>query len=122
MAGERPILIVDDDRSLREELAAQLRVDGEFTADEAASLSEAGTKLRRHESFLLNWEIPIEQGGGRMSLWISREIPLAFVFNGSRPPALNERWMEALLQTSQRTGGMVIMPESSVEGGAEPSR
>ena len=80
------------------------------------------TKLRRHESFLLNWEIPVEQGGGRMSLWISREIPLAFVFNGSRPPALNERWMEALLQTSQRTGGMVIMPEDSVEGGGSPER
>ncbi|MCI0156033.1 hypothetical protein KNO15_04905 [Leifsonia shinshuensis] len=72
------------------------------------------TKLRRHESFLLNWEIPVEQGGGRMSIWISREIPLAFVF-GSRPPVLNERWMEALLHTSQRTGGMVIMPEDAAE-------
>lgn len=69
------------------------------------------TKLRRHESFLLNWEIPPEQGGGRISLWISREIPMAFVFAGSRPPTLNEQWMEALLQSSQRTGGMVIMPE-----------
>lgn len=75
------------------------------------------TKLRRHESFLLNWEIPIEQGGGRMSLWISREIPLAFAFNGSRPPALNERWMEALLHTSQRTGGMVVMSEEAAESG-----
>jgi hypothetical protein len=54
-----------------------------------------------------------------MSLWISREIPLAFVFSGSRPPTLNERWMEALLQTSQRTGGMMIMPEDAVgDGGA----
>jgi hypothetical protein len=75
------------------------------------------TKLRRHESFLLNWEILAEQGGGRMSLWISREIPLAFVFSGSRPPALNDRWMEALLHTSQRTGGMVIMPEEAAESG-----
>ncbi|WP_426624679.1 hypothetical protein ACPPVW_00840 [Leifsonia sp. McL0607] len=75
------------------------------------------TKLRRHESFLLNWEIPVEQGGGRMSLWISREIPLSFVFSGSRPPTLNERWMEALLHTSQRTGGMVIMTEDAAERG-----
>lgn len=75
------------------------------------------TKLRRHESFLVNWEIPAEQGGGRMSLWISREIPLAFVFNGSRPPALNDRWMEALLHTSQRTGGMDIMPEEAADSG-----
>ncbi|WP_025158737.1 hypothetical protein [Leifsonia aquatica] len=75
------------------------------------------TKLRRHESFLLNWQIPPEQGGGRMSLWISREIPMAFVFAGSRPPALNERWMEALLHSSQRTGGMEIMREDEAEAG-----
>ena len=73
------------------------------------------TKLRRHESFLLNWEIPSEQGGGRISLWISRELPMAFVFAGSRPPTLNERWMEALLESSQRTGGMVIIPEDQAE-------
>ena len=69
------------------------------------------TKLRRHESFLVSWEIPLDQGSGRVSLWISREIPLAFIFSGSRPPRLNERWMEALLLTSQRTGGMYIMSE-----------
>ncbi|WP_431219425.1 hypothetical protein [Leifsonia xyli] len=43
-------------------------------------------KLRRHESFLLNWDVPVEQGSGRVSLWISREVPLAFQFSGSRPP------------------------------------
>ncbi|HEY8282560.1 MAG TPA: hypothetical protein VIG28_08760 [Leifsonia sp.] len=80
------------------------------------------TKLRRHESFLLNWEIPAEQGGGRMSLWISREIPMAFVFSGSRPPKLNERWMEALLQSSQRTGGMVVMAEEEAEARAREGR
>ncbi len=73
------------------------------------------TKLRRHESFLLNWEIPDEQGGGRMSLWISREIPMAFIFGSTRPPRLNERWMEALMQSSQRTGGMVVMTEEEAE-------
>ena len=73
------------------------------------------TKLRRHESFLLNWEIPIEQGGGRMSLWISREIPLAFIFADAVPPKLNERWMEVLMQSSQRTGGMVIVSEEEAE-------
>ena len=75
------------------------------------------TKLRRHESFLLNWQIPADQGGGRMSLWISREIPMAFVFAGSRPPKLNERWMEALLHSSHRTGGMVVMAEQAAENG-----
>ncbi len=71
-------------------------------------------KLRRHESFLLNWDVPVEQGSGRVSLWISREVPLAFQFSGSRPPAINPQWLEALMHTSQRTGGMVIMSEEDV--------
>ena len=73
------------------------------------------TKLRRHEAFLVSWEVPLEKGSGRVSLWISREVPLAFLFDGSRPPRLNERWMEALLVTSHRTGGMYIMAEEDTE-------
>ncbi|MBW8871161.1 MAG: hypothetical protein JF618_02965, partial [Leifsonia sp.] len=53
-------------------------------------------KLRRHESFLVNWSVARERGGGRISLWVSREIPLAFVFSGSRPPSLNPAWIECL--------------------------
>ena len=77
------------------------------------------TKLRRHESFLLNWEIPAESGGGRISLWISREIPMAFLFDGSRPPKLDEQWMEVLLRSSQRTGGMVVVSEEEAQALAE---
>lgn len=73
------------------------------------------TKLRRHEAFLLSWEIPVERGSGRVSLWISREIPLAFLFENSRAPKLNERWMEVLLLTSQRTGGMQLIAEDEVD-------
>ncbi|MET3568198.1 hypothetical protein SAMN04515691_1367 [Leifsonia sp. 98AMF] len=73
------------------------------------------TKLRRHESFLLNWQIPADLGGGRVSLWISRDIPLAFVFSGTKPPRLNDKWMDVLLRTSQRTGGMVVVSEAEAE-------
>ncbi len=73
------------------------------------------TKLRRHEGFLVSWEVPVDNGSGRVSLWVSREIPLAFMFDGSRPPRLNERWMEALLITSQRTGGMFVMAEEDAD-------
>ncbi len=67
MAGERPILIVDDDRSLREELAAQLQVDGEFDADEAASVSEAETKIRQHEQRFdaIILDVGLPDGDGR---------------------------------------------------------
>ena len=73
-------------------------------------------KLRRHESFLLNWDVPVEQGSGRVSLWISREVPLSFQFNGSRPPTINTRWLEALMHTAHRTGGMQVMSEEEAEG------
>jgi DNA-binding response OmpR family regulator len=67
MAGERPILIVDDDASLLEELAAQLQVDGEFSADEAASVSQAEAKLKqreqRYDALILDVSLP--DGDGR---------------------------------------------------------
>lgn len=72
-------------------------------------------KLLRHESFLLNWTVPADQGSGRMSLWISRESTLTFRFVGSRAPAINLRWIEALTLTSARTGGMQLMDEADVE-------
>ena len=67
MTGERPILIVDDDLSLREELAAQLQVDGEFAAVEAGSVAEAVQRLRiaanRFDAVILDVGLP--DGDGR---------------------------------------------------------
>ncbi len=67
MSGERPILIVDDDRTLREELAAQLQVDGEFVAREAGSLAEAVSCLaaaeQRFDALILDVGLP--DGDGR---------------------------------------------------------
>jgi hypothetical protein len=72
-------------------------------------------KLLRHESFLLNWTIPVEQGSGRISIWVSRESQLTFEFAGSRPPAINRRWVEALGLNAARTGGMLVITEDQVE-------
>jgi len=67
MAGERPILIVDDDSALRETLAEQLEVDGEFSATEAASIAEAESKLSgpdaRFDALILDVTLP--DGDGR---------------------------------------------------------
>ncbi len=67
MAGERPILIVDDDRSLREELAAQLQVDGEFSATEAESVAEAEAMIRKQEQRFdaLILDVTLPDGDGR---------------------------------------------------------
>ena len=77
-------------------------------------------KLRRHEGFLLNWSVPAESGSGRISLWISCEIPLSFIFRETSPPVLNSKWMDALLETSIRTGGMDILPEPQNGNVARP--
>ncbi len=50
MAGERPILIVDDDLSLRETLVEQLEIDGEFMAEQAGSIHEAEHKVTARDS------------------------------------------------------------------------
>jgi DNA-binding response OmpR family regulator len=67
MSGERPILIVDDDLSLRAELAAQLQVDGEFTAHGAGLVTEAEAALRtadlRFDALILDVTLP--DGDGR---------------------------------------------------------
>ena len=67
MAGERPILIVDDDRALRDTLVEQLTLDGEFSATQAASVAEAETALAsqnaQFDAILLDVSLP--DGDGR---------------------------------------------------------
>jgi DNA-binding response OmpR family regulator len=67
MSADRPILIVDDDAVLRETLADQLAVDGEFTAVAAASIAEAEERLAakdaRFDAVILDVGLP--DGDGR---------------------------------------------------------
>ena len=73
------------------------------------------TKLRRQQSFLLNWTIPAEQGSGRVSVWLSPAVPLQFVFAAPKPPELNRHWLEALERSSHGVRGMVLLHENEVE-------
>src|SRR5579872_7162130 len=67
MTGERPILIVDDDPSLRGMLTEQLAVDGEFVATEAETAGEAEAKMTaresRYDAMILDVSLP--DGDGR---------------------------------------------------------
>ncbi len=67
MSGDRPILIVDDDATLRETLLEQLEVDGEFTPFEAATISEAESMVTardaRFDALILDVGLP--DGDGR---------------------------------------------------------
>jgi len=67
MAGDRPILVVDDDATLLQVLAEQLEVDGEFTPHKALSLAEAEELITksgiRFEAIILDLSLP--DGDGR---------------------------------------------------------
>ena len=66
MAGERPVLIVDDDRDLRALLSEQLAVDGEFTTIEAATAVEAESRIAskdsRFDAIILDVGLPDADG------------------------------------------------------------
>lgn len=72
MAGERPVLIIDDDEALRSTLAEQLAVEGEFTAVVAADLAAAdsllGVKDARFDAIILDIRLPDGDG----SEWCTR--------------------------------------------------
>ncbi len=67
MAAGHPILIVDDDDVLRETLAEQLQIDGEFLVTEAATVAEAERlatgKDARFDALILDVGLP--DGDGR---------------------------------------------------------
>ncbi|MGO3152703.1 MAG: DUF7882 family protein [Galactobacter sp.] len=72
-------------------------------------------KLRRRESFLMSWAYPPEKGSGRVSLWMSPEIPLVFRFSGSRQPELDREWVAGLERMANTPGGLVLeTPRKSV--------
>lgn len=66
MTAQRPILVVDDDDTLRGALVEQLEVNGEFAPDQASSLAAAEVMLsngKRYEALLLDVGLP--DGDGR---------------------------------------------------------
>lgn len=72
-------------------------------------------RLRRQESFFISWTNSVDKGSGRISVWVSPNIPLSFRFSGSRPPELNPAWLDALTALSHTSRGMLIITEAEAE-------
>lgn len=66
-------------------------------------------KLRRSEPFMFHHSAG--DGSGTRMVWIHPSIPLVFHFYGSRPPALNRRWIDALMQEASGPNGLAVLPE-----------
>jgi DNA-binding response OmpR family regulator len=100
MAGERPILIVDDDRALRETLAEQLAVDGEFVAAEAHDASEAEARLSareaRFDAIILDVALPDGDGRDLCARWRRQGVKVPIIMlTGSDEEADVVRGLEA---------------------------
>lgn len=65
-------------------------------------------KLRRNEPFTFSWEKP---EGGRVSLWISAQIPLIFEFDDATPVEINRDWIDEMNQGASSLNGLVLTPE-----------
>ncbi|KNY07220.1 MULTISPECIES: hypothetical protein [unclassified Microbacterium] len=76
-------------------------------------------KLRRGEPFSFSWKDDASTGGGRTTVWVHSGSSLVFKYFGSRPPAINRAWVDALAFTANAPSGMYLTPEPA-ESSAEP--
>lgn len=74
-------------------------------------------KLRRGEPCAFTWKEDVSVGGGHTSVWLHPGSALVFKFHGSRPPAINRAWTEALAFTANSPTGLYLVPEPA-EGAA----
>lgn len=80
-------------------------------------------KLRRGEPFSFSWKDDASVGGGRTTVWVHSGSSLVFKYFGSRPPAINRAWVDALAYTANAPSGMYLMPEpteAALARAAEP--
>lgn len=70
-------------------------------------------KLRRQECFLMSWANSVDKGSGRVSIWLTPNIPLVFRFSGSRVPQLSKQWLDSLIEQAGTPRGLIVTPEGS---------
>ncbi|TDN90676.1 ATP-dependent DNA ligase [Microbacterium sp. BK668] len=70
-----------------------------------------GTKLRRGEAFHFSWRDDPSLGDGRTTVWLHPRSSLVYKFYGSRRPALNRAWIDALAYTANSPSGLYVVPE-----------
>jgi len=81
-----------------------------------------GAKLRRGESFHFSWKNEQSVGHGRTTVWLHPTVPLVYSYLGSRTPAINRQWVEALMTSANSVAGLQIVPEpADVPVAAEPA-
>ncbi|WP_136055533.1 ATP-dependent DNA ligase [Microbacterium sp. K24] len=75
-------------------------------------------KLRRGEPFPFTWREDLSVGGGRTTVWVQARSSLVFKYSGSRQPAINREWVEALAFTANSPSGLYLVPEPAEQNPA----
>lgn len=75
-------------------------------------------KLRRAEPFPFTWREDVSVGGGRTTVWVQPRSSLVFKYSGSRQPAINREWVEALAFTANSPSGLYLVPEPAEQSSA----
>jgi hypothetical protein len=75
-------------------------------------------KLRRNESFAFSFEHDVNEGSGRSTIWMHPTIPIQFKFLGSRQPAINRAWLDALVVAANSIDGLRLIEEPTAEATA----
>jgi hypothetical protein len=68
-------------------------------------------KLRRDERFMCTWTLPVDNGGGRVSIWFDPNIPLCFQHAKVSVGPVNAVWLDALMKTANSVGGLHVIAE-----------
>jgi hypothetical protein len=69
-------------------------------------------KLRRGDAFLMSWKDSVEAGSGRSAIWLHPQVLIYFKFDGSRVPAINERWLHELADSAESSRGLIVTTET----------
>lgn len=68
-------------------------------------------KLRRGEPFAFSWSEDPSIGGGRTTVWLHPGSSIVFKYFGSRQPAINRAWVDALAYTANSPSGLYLVHE-----------
>jgi hypothetical protein len=68
-------------------------------------------KLRQGDTFLMSWKDSVDAGSGRSSIWLHPYVLIHFKFDGSRVPAINERWLKELADSADSSRGLIVTTE-----------
>jgi len=67
-----------------------------------------GTKLRRHESFMMTWLPDDKLPSGRLTIWMHPSIPLVLAFDDSAMPVIDPKRIEHMMENLNARGELVL--------------